>query len=113
MKTRSLFGHFMRREREHYNLSRSELAYRIGCDVRRVEMVEDASRKVPDELLVAWANELRLQPEVIHLVWLNEESRCTCITAGLAVLVKSSLSEDHHDRTNLQPTPLRSHAGRH
>lgn len=84
--TRSQFGSFMRQHRMIRLLSEADLAQRIGCDVSEVVAVERNLRQIPGRYLVAWANELRLTPEQVVVMYVNQEARRMLLEAGVPVL---------------------------
>lgn len=97
------FGLTMRQFRQAAGLDQQTLAYRIGCDKHLINNVEMNLKPPPGEFLIAWANELRIMPEQIILMWLNQQGLKMMKEAGIAVpfkIVAATWEEVGYDEAN-------------
>jgi len=82
------FGLVARQLRQSVGHTNESLARVVGCDVRTVDAVELSIKPIPGKFLVAWADAVRIQPEMLVYLYLNEQAKRMCVEAGVTPLFK-------------------------
>lgn len=85
-RIRSLFGPWIRTQRNLLGLTEAQFATRVGCSAALVRDVECNTRPIPGEFLRSWAESLLIQPEVLIAHYLNQEARRMCLEAHVEQL---------------------------